>query len=158
MPSVQNGNSLHRRHFCKIRFIFDRNRKNLSFSLRSKALPVYTAHQPETLPWSALSALCAAGSPESGRLRPRRSSFSDMGSPVSFPDQCGPCGSKTHRHPAGDVFKTTVGEVAADRADNGTDRNGDDHAKDTPEAAADQNRDDDKEAGHAGRLAENFRS
>ena len=55
-------------------------------------------------------------------------------------------------------FKTTVGEVAADRADNGTDRNGDDHAKDTPEAAADQNRDDDKEAGHAGRLAENFRS
>ena len=55
-------------------------------------------------------------------------------------------------------FKTTVGEVAADRADNGTDRNGDDHAKDTPEAAADQNRDDDKEAGHAGRLAEDFRS
>ena len=40
-------------------------------------------------------------------------------------------------------FKTTVGEVAADRADNGTDRNGDDHAKDTPEAASDQNRDDD---------------
>ena len=55
-------------------------------------------------------------------------------------------------------FQTTVGEVAADRADNGTDRNGDDHAKDTPEAAADQNRDDDQEAGHAGRLAEDFRS
>lgn len=71
MPSVQNGNSLHRRHFCKIQFIFDRNRKNLSFSLRSKALPVYTAHQPEALPWPALSALCAAGSPGSGRLRPR---------------------------------------------------------------------------------------
>ena len=55
-------------------------------------------------------------------------------------------------------FKTTVGEVYSDRSDNGTDRNGDDHAKDTPEAAADLNRDDDKEAGHAGRLAENIRS
>ena len=132
MPSVQNGNSLHRRHFCKIRFIFDRNRKNLSFSLRSKALPVYTAHQPETLPWSALSALCAAGSPESGRLGLVDLLFLIWDRLSRF--RINVVHVEVKRIVIRQVmfFKTTVGEVAADRADNGTDRNGDDHAKDTP--------------------------